>query len=545
MAGTQWSAVLDAASMTYQGNLLTGYTEGVAGDQYSFTYDAQRRLQHATAVSWGTAATEYVPNLQQTYDQTFSFCSNSGVPVYTAAPGTCSGLGTLTGMRSPGVPDVVYQYGPQPQSGEQATLVSGGSRVHSDNVSYDNSDRGLITSVDGDQSVSSGYDPENRLTSSGTDTLSYDALGALAVRRVSGGSTYYYVGDHITVMVEGTVTTARAEILVGRRIASAWYEASTTALSQTTMYYHTDRLGSVVATSVTGGALKATYRYDPYGIVTGTNNDTGHFASDLGYTGGRRLSGGLIHLRARAYNPALRQFMQADDVDAKRYAYAGGDPINLVDPSGHMAQNAETYTSVVRRAAGLSGVDLELQMQGYFGSNSGQADAYWAPTGETATPNTSIDETAIANAPATDPEMQARAALSAQNIADAQKAFSANGLDPSLVDWSAVTVSFQAGFSATHQCGNRACDGGSPTGDPNNLVFDSNWESAWSSNSSVPFEALVVHELVHVFIFQVVFESDHAAYQTASNIYQKAVPYFQRPWEVVAYDVQDWSQRNP
>ena len=92
-----------------------------------------------------------------------------------------------------------------------------------------------------------------------------------------------------------------------------------------------------------GGALKATYRYDPYGIVTAANNDTGHFASDFGYTGGRRLTGGLIHLRARAYNPALRQFMQADNVDSNRYLYAGGDPINFVDPSGHRATMMAQY----------------------------------------------------------------------------------------------------------------------------------------------------------------------------------------------------------
>lgn len=118
---TQFGYLLDAANMTYQGNLLTGYTEGVAGNQYSFTYDAERRLQHATAVAWQAASTEVIAGLSQAYDQTFSFCSNSSVPVYAAAPATCGGLGTLTGVRSPNVADVVYQYG----QGEQVSLVSG------------------------------------------------------------------------------------------------------------------------------------------------------------------------------------------------------------------------------------------------------------------------------------------------------------------------------------------------------------------------------------------------------------------------------------
>jgi RHS repeat-associated protein len=51
---------------------------------------------------------------------------------------------------------------------------------------------------------------------------------------------------------------------------------------------------------------------------------------------------GLYNLRARYYNPATGRFMSRDPQDGylrdsrslHRYLYAGGDPVNLLDPTG-------------------------------------------------------------------------------------------------------------------------------------------------------------------------------------------------------------------
>jgi RHS repeat-associated protein len=116
-------------------------------------------------------------------------------------------------------------------------------------------------------------------------------------------------------------------VFAGTRIASVKPSRS--------LYYYRTRLGTVVATSLGGGLPGAAYRYTAYGKLELSLNDVeGWTRSELGYTNALKLSGGLIYLKARVYDPATRTFMQADSVDRLRYAYVTGDPVNLADPTG-------------------------------------------------------------------------------------------------------------------------------------------------------------------------------------------------------------------
>jgi hypothetical protein len=77
-----------------------------------------------------------------------------------------------------------------------------------------------------------------------------------------------------------------------------------------TIYYHRDNRSSVVATTTAGGNLGISYRYLPSGAVDKTvGTEADETASELGFIGGIKLSGGLVHLRARAYSPLLRRFL--------------------------------------------------------------------------------------------------------------------------------------------------------------------------------------------------------------------------------------------
>jgi len=78
-----------------------------------------------------------------------------------------------------------------------------------------------------------------------------------------------------------------------------------------------------------------TFKYDAYGV----NKTSSVFpiGSSFGYNGEfTDPSTGLVYLRSRFYNPKLKSFLSMDALHTEnRYAYCRGDPINLIDPSGH------------------------------------------------------------------------------------------------------------------------------------------------------------------------------------------------------------------
>ena len=98
-----------------------------------------------------------------------------------------------------------------------------------------------------------------------------------------------------------------------------------------------NRLGSILtAVSISTGAVAAEYDYDAYG----TRTQTGAIEQPYGFTGREHdAESGLIHLRARAYDPVAGVFVQRDPLgfgsgDINLYAYVWNDPLNWTDPSG-------------------------------------------------------------------------------------------------------------------------------------------------------------------------------------------------------------------
>lgn len=96
---------------------------------------------------------------------------------------------------------------------------------------------------------------------------------------------------------------------------------------------HPDKLGSTRALSKDDGTVAATYDYDAYGDVTQAG-----VLQPFQYAGQYTdPESGLQYLRARYYDPATKQFISRDHavtMSRTPYAYAGGNPINAVDPSG-------------------------------------------------------------------------------------------------------------------------------------------------------------------------------------------------------------------
>ena len=121
-------------------------------------------------------------------------------------------------------------------------------------------------------------------------------------------------------------------------------------------WFLTDRLGTVIGLASNSGSLIASYSYDPTGIPRATV-ETGTVA---GYNIHRYAGGlldrttGLTRFGVRWYDPATGRFTTPDPSGKEKntYLYAGGNALNLSDPSGMDSNDGTNFVVTMLWAAG-------------------------------------------------------------------------------------------------------------------------------------------------------------------------------------------------
>jgi RHS repeat-associated protein len=122
-----------------------------------------------------------------------------------------------------------------------------------------------------------------------------------------------------------------------------------------------DGLGSV-RQELVAGAVESTTTYEPYGNLLAR---TGASGTDYGFTGEQQdRTTGLIYLRARYYNPAVKAFISADSfqgftrqpISQHSYVYTHNNPVNYVDPSGHCIDRVTGEVRMNESPYGTSGL---------------------------------------------------------------------------------------------------------------------------------------------------------------------------------------------
>jgi len=197
--------------------------------------------------------------------------------------------------------------------------------------------RGNSTAVAGSPGASRTFDALDRLTNAyrggnPTDYLQYDALDRLASVQVgAGGAVTRLIWDGGDLAGE---TDASANLLGFYAYGPSGTVPVVWRTNGTNYGLHTDERGSVIGMSSAAGTVVRAIGYDAYGNASGA----GPFVR-FGYTGGIALpEAGLVHLRARAYDPSVGRFVSADPsgyaAGINLYTYASGDPINRTDPTG-------------------------------------------------------------------------------------------------------------------------------------------------------------------------------------------------------------------
>ncbi|MBD0671754.1 hypothetical protein BU198_13860 [Streptomyces sp. CBMA156] len=276
--------------------------------------------------------------------------------------------------------DTVYEYDLDDRLTRKT--VSGGAAepVKDNRYGYDLADRLASWTADGtttaytwdaagnrtgNGTATATYDERNRLLTDGTSTYRYTARGTLAAattgikedalafdafgRLISEGTTNYtYDGlDRVTTRnaarfsydggsnnLTGDGTWAYARDTAGNLLGAA--DATSSVRLRTDQ--HTDVTSTLDAngTTVTG-----TTAYDPFGKPTATSGTS----TGLGYQSGwTDPATGDVNMAARWYRPGTGGFTSRDSwqlgpdpsVQANRYTYANGSPLNNTDPTGHM-----------------------------------------------------------------------------------------------------------------------------------------------------------------------------------------------------------------
>jgi RHS repeat-associated protein len=243
----------------------------------------------------------------------------------------------------------------------------------------------LLAVTDAGSGRQFGYDPtSNRLASAdGATGFGYDASGQttttpsavvrhLGCDRVSGTPTWVEGADgarlHLVTRGQGTQrwsktwTGADGSVLAQRHYLWGGGAAPLTDRVrgagggwQVTSYVYgigglvavlgegggaavfRDRLGSSRLLTGSDGTLLGRYDYGPFGglLAEPAGSDPGRLAYRfLGQEWDPET--GLLNLHSRLYSPGLYRFYATDPAggDPSPYAYAGGDPVNLVDPQG-------------------------------------------------------------------------------------------------------------------------------------------------------------------------------------------------------------------
>ena len=128
------------------------------------------------------------------------------------------------------------------------------------------------------------------------------------------------------------------------------------------------------------------------GVQTLTAGGTGNGAAQNPYAfhaGIKDPGSGLVKFGQRWYNPTTGTWTQQDTLDApldpanaNRYAYAGDDPINNLDPTGEYLSSCTTvpliWLSVLSYSALATGVLSQLLRQESQRQSELQLSSHWA-----------------------------------------------------------------------------------------------------------------------------------------------------------------------
>jgi RHS repeat-associated protein len=175
-------------------------------------------------------------------------------------------------------------------------------------------------------------------------TYRYDALGR-RLQKTARGVTTTYVHDGPQVLAEYENTALARKYIHGTYVD----EPLAMVAAGQTLYYHQNRIYSVMALTNAEGSVVERYAYTPYGARTITSADgevreASAVGNDVGFTGRYwDAETALWYYRARQMDPELGRFVGRDPIGDLGYVRFAGAPTLGYSPYGYGAHSPAEY----------------------------------------------------------------------------------------------------------------------------------------------------------------------------------------------------------
>lgn len=179
-----------------------------------------------------------------------------------------------------------------------------------------------------------------------SDTFDYNADGDRTQQSVNGTTTRYLIDDqpelpNIVAESDEAQVPYRFHIYGAQGLLASADTSNTLAGAR---FHHFNQRGDVLAITNHQGNVVESYGYSPYGRSVASNiSSTNPFRMNGRY-GVVDFGKGLVTMRARVYAPMIGSFLSRDQLAGSaaegltlnRFAYAAGNPLSNVDPSGRV-----------------------------------------------------------------------------------------------------------------------------------------------------------------------------------------------------------------
>jgi RHS repeat-associated protein len=189
------------------------------------------------------------------------------------------------------------------------------------------------------------WDASNHLaTSSDGASYFYDGMGRRIQKTDASGTTLYHYDPAGKLIAETTATGQKLRdyiYLAGKLVAVDGCVSSSAPPCSERQWYHSDRLGSVLALTDTSGLVTGRHEYKPWGEQWSSPA----LQSDRQFNGRVYDRGTGFHdYGARLYWPQIGRFIGTDTAGAdlrnpislNRYSYTFDNPYKYTDPDGHL-----------------------------------------------------------------------------------------------------------------------------------------------------------------------------------------------------------------